>query len=195
MTKVVAALGGFKAWQRGADCLPQRFERAAARGPQNRFQFRKTQFDRIEVGAVLRQEPELGTGHLNRLPHGGTLVATEVVHHDDVADAQRGHEHLLDVRQEARAVDRPVEDGRRRQAGDAQRRNERRGVPASIRRVIGDAHAALAAAVPPDQVGADTAFIEKQEAARVQARRRVLPGDSRQRHVGAGVLGRVYRFF
>ena len=122
-------------------------------------------------------------------------MATQVVHDDDVTGAERRHEPLLDVGEEARTVDRPIEDGRRRQTGHPQGRDEGRRVPASIRRVIGDAHAALAPAVPPDQIGADAAFIEKEEAARIQRRRRGLPGDPCQRHVRARVLGRVYRFF
>ncbi len=52
----------------------------------------------------------MGAGGSDCLANGLTLVATEVVHDDNVAGFERGHEALLDPCGEAEAVDRSVED-------------------------------------------------------------------------------------
>src|SRR6266545_4740579 len=58
-----------------------------------------------------RQKPELGPDGFDRRAHLRLFVDGEVVEDDDVPLAQRWDQDLLDVREEARIVDRPVEDG------------------------------------------------------------------------------------
>lgn len=67
-------------------------------------------FDRVEIGGVGRQEPEPCPSRADRLSDGRRLVGAEIVHDDDVAGLQDGHELLLDISAKALAVDRPVED-------------------------------------------------------------------------------------
>src|SRR5438067_283443 len=76
---------------------------------QKRLQLGEGLLDWIEIGTVRRQEQQLGAGRLDGLAHRVALVARQVVDHDDVARRERRHEHLCDVLQEARAVDRAVE--------------------------------------------------------------------------------------
>src|SRR3546814_14572684 len=73
---------------------------------------------------------------------GDRLVGAEIVHDDDVAGFEHGHELLLDIGPEALAVDRPVEDARRRQPIAAQRAEEGQRAPVAMR---GEAAQALAA--------------------------------------------------
>ena len=54
-------------------------------------------FDRVEIGAVGREKPKLGSGGFNRDFDGGALVSAEVVHDHDVAGAQRPDQFLFDV--------------------------------------------------------------------------------------------------
>ena len=68
--------------------------------------------DRVEVGAVGRQEQQPGTGTANGLADGGAFMAAQVVHDHDIAGRQRGHEALFDIVGEDLAVDRLVEDTR-----------------------------------------------------------------------------------
>ena len=82
---------------------------------EERLQFGERLFDRIEVGAVGRQKSQPRSGLLNRRADLGLLVGGEIVEHDDIARSQRRHQDLLDVGAECGAVDRPIEDGRRRQ--------------------------------------------------------------------------------
>ncbi len=64
-------------------------------------------------------------------------MASEVVHDDDVAGLEGGHELLLDVGAEADAVDRPVEDKGRGELVAAQCREEGHGLPVAMGRVTG----------------------------------------------------------
>ena len=82
----------------------------------------KRLFDRVEIGAVGREKPKLGSGGFNRDFDGGALVSAEVVHDHDVAGAQRPDQFLFDVSCELLSVDRSIEDARRGQAVVAQAR-------------------------------------------------------------------------
>ena len=195
MSKVVAALGRRVARHGGADRVPQDLPRATARLPQDRLQLRKRQFNRIEIGTVFRQKPELGADVLNGPPDRWTLVTGQIVHDDDVAGGERRRQDLFDVGEEARAIDGAIKHGGRGKAGDAQRAEKRRRVPAPIWRVVGDAGAVETAAVAPNQIRTDATFIEKDEARGIEGGRRGKPGYPREDDVSAIVFRCAYRFF
>ena len=98
---------------------------AWAQRAQKRFEFREGLFDRIEVGTIRREKSDARAHARNRGMDRRLFVDREVVQDDDIAGPERGHEHLLDVGQERWVVDRPVEDGGRREALEAQRRDDR----------------------------------------------------------------------
>src|SRR3546814_8686554 len=79
-------------------------------------------FDRVQVGAVGRQEEEARTDAADSGADGRTLVTAQVIHDDNVAGGQRRQQALLDICDEALAVDRLVEDTGRVDAVTAQRR-------------------------------------------------------------------------
>ncbi len=195
MSKVVAALGRLETWERCADRGPQDLARATARLPQDRFQLRKGMLDRIEVGTVFRQKPETGPAVLNRSADRRTLVTRQVVHDDDIAGGQRRDEDLLDVSEEARAVDRAIEDGGRGEARHAERGEKRRRMPAAIGRVVGDARTVEPPPIATHEIRAHATFIEKHEPRRVERRGGGVPGSAGERDVSAIVFGRAYRFF
>jgi hypothetical protein len=73
------------------------------------FELGKELFDWIEIRGVLRQEEELRAGGSDGLANGLALVRAEIVDDDDVARFERGHEDLLDVLEEALAIDGSVD--------------------------------------------------------------------------------------
>ena len=162
MPKVVAALGRLIPGHRGADRVPQHLACATARLSQNRLELRERVLDGIQVGAVFREEPQVGADVFNRPADGRTLVTRQVVHDDDVARGERRREDLLDVSEETCAVDRTIKDRRGREASHAQRGQKRGRVPAPVRRVVRDARPVQPAAIPTDEVRPDATFIEKQ---------------------------------
>src|SRR4029077_18712118 len=84
------------------------------------------------VGGILGQEDQLGAGPSNGLAYRLGLVGAEVVEDDDIAWLEGGDEHLPDVGQEPRAIDRPVEQAGGLDGVLAQRSQERRGLPMTV---------------------------------------------------------------
>ena len=195
MADVVAALG----WSEAGDTLaqqgPERLDRPTARGPHQRFEFREAQFDRVEIRTVRRQVPQRGARGLDQTLDAVDVMGGEVVGDDDVARRERGDQDLFDVGEKTVTVHRAVDHARRGQPRDAQAGDKRAGLPPRERRVIADAVAPQAAAVPAQEIRGDARFIEKDEARRVPRRRRGLPPLPRGRDIGPVVFGRAYRLF
>jgi hypothetical protein len=181
--------------QRDRHQLDDLVEVARARRPHERLQFREGLFDRIEVRTVRWQKAEPGPRAFDRGLDLRLFVHREVVQHDDVTRAQRGHQHLLDVGEKRRIVDRPIEDSRGRELVDTQPRDDSVGLPMAVRRVIPQTLAAGTAPVAPQQVGGDTGFVDEDVAARVVQRLGVLPVATGGRDVRPSLLVGVYRFF
>ena len=97
--------------------------------------------------------------------------------------------------QEAVPIHRPVDHAGRGEAGDPERGNEGARAPVAVRRVVGHAFAAEAAAVPAQQIRGDAAFIEKHEPVGIDPRRDDLPGPAGRLDIRSVVFGRAYRFF
>jgi hypothetical protein len=111
--EVVCTFVWREAVEQDADPLPCCLEGSFGGFAQHCFEFGEDLLDRIEVRAVGRQEEELGAGHSDGTAHGLSFVTAEIVHNDDVAGSEGGYQQLLDIGEEALAVDRPVDDARR----------------------------------------------------------------------------------
>jgi hypothetical protein len=97
------------------------------------FELGEELLDRIEVGAVGRQEEEVGAGGADGAASGLSLVAAEIVEDDDVALGEGGSEDLLDIEGEELAVDRAIDDPGRIDAIAAQGGEEGEGLPMAVR--------------------------------------------------------------
>ena len=195
MPNVVATLGGGEARQARAEQRPERVDRSTAGLAHDGFEFGEAQLDRVEVGAVGRQEAQRRAGRFNGLAYAGDFVSGEIVRDDDVAGLQRRHEDLFDVGAEAGPVHRSIQDPRGGEPRHAQRGDEGAALPPALGRVIGDPLPTRAAPIPPEEIGGDPAFIEKDEAGRVEGWGGRCPLRAGGRDVGAIVFGRAYRFF
>lgn len=195
MTDVVATLGGGEARQTLAEEWPERVDRSTAGLANDGFEFGEAQLDGVEVGTVGRQEPQRRAGRFNGGPDAVDFVGGEIVGDHDVAGLQRGDEDLFDVGEEAGPVHRAIQDPGGSQARHPQRRDEGAALPPALGRVIGDPLAARPAPIAAEQIGRDPAFIEKDEASRVEGRRRRLPLGPGRGDVWPVVFGRAHRFF
>ena len=92
--------------------------------------------------------------------HACALVAAQIVHHDDVASFQSRREELRDIGLEAVAVDRAVERHRRDHSRQAQRGDERRGLPVSVRNAAAQSFASRSAATAARHVGRSPCLVE-----------------------------------
>lgn len=114
-------------------------ERAWAERAEEGLQFGEGLFDRIEVGAVGRKEPQQRADALNRRANLRLFVSGEIVEHHDIAGSQRRDEDLLDVRAEGSVVERSIEDRCSGQFGRAERRHHRVRLPVAAGCVIRNA--------------------------------------------------------
>ena len=195
MMDVVAAFGGGEARQTRTEERPERVDRAAAGFADDGFEFGEAQLDGVEVGTVGRQEAQRRAGRCNRVAHAVDFVRGEVVGNHPVTGLQRRYEDLFDGGEEAGPVHRAIEDPRRGEPRHPQRGDEGTALPPTLGRVIGDPLAAKAAPIAPQESGGDPAFIQKDEASRVERRGSRRPLRAGGRDVGAIVFGRAYRFF
>ena len=167
MPHEVEAFAGREEVKRDRDELEHLLVAARSRGPQKRFQLRKCEFDRIEIGTVGREKPEARADPFNGRLDLRLLVHREIVEDDDIARPQRGHERLFDVREKAGIIDGPIEDDRRVETIGAQGRDQRVGLPMATRRVVAQPQPSRAATVATKQVRGDAGFVNEDVAARV----------------------------
>lgn len=157
--------------------------------------FGESLLDGVEIGRVWRQEPEPGSGGPDHLPDFGRLMRSEIVHDDDIAGLEHRHEQLLNIGTETLAVDRPVEDARRRQPVAAQRADEGQGAPVTVRRKTAQALAFRSPAAERGHVGLDPGLIDEDQPLRVETSLPRAPSPPPTGDVGAGLLKAEQRFF
>jgi hypothetical protein len=168
---------------------------ARASRAQEGFQFGERELDRIEVRTVRRKEPNVCADALDGGADLGLLMGRQVIQHDDIARVQRGHQHLLDVREKAWAIDRPIEDGRRAQAGEPKGGDDGVRLPVTAGRVITESRAARAATVASEEVGRHAAFIEKDIVPHIAERLPRAPSLTLSDDVGTALFVGVDGFF
>jgi hypothetical protein len=192
---VISALRRREQRRRDRDELNDMIERPRSEGSEKGFQFRERLFDRIEIRTVGREEAKVRAGAGNRRPNLGLFVHREVIENDDITGPQGGHEDLLDVREEARVVDRSVEHGGGLDAIRSQRRDDRLGLPMATRRVVMEPGATRTPAIATQQIGRHPALIEEDVLAGVTQRQPRAPPPAVRGDVRAPLLVGVYGFF
>src|SRR3984893_4953182 len=99
-----------KAIEQGANALPGRVKGPLGGLAQEVFELGEDLLDRVEIGAIGREEEQPCAGSPDRGANGLALVAAEIVENDNVAWLQRGDEDLLDIEAEQLAIDRTIDD-------------------------------------------------------------------------------------
>ena len=120
-------------------------------------------FDWVEIGAIGRQKDQQRAGRSDRPPHGGALVAGEIVHDDDVAAPQRRHQELDDPGQEADGIDRLVEDAGRDDPVASQAGHEGQRLPMAMRHLGDQPLAERAASMQSSHVRLGPGLVDKDQ--------------------------------
>ena len=178
-----------------ADQVPESADGSFARFAQHGFEAGEGLLDWIEVRAVGRQEAQGCACRFYLLPHCCALVARQVVHDDDVARSQFGHEYLRDIGFEPVAIDRPVQHHRCNHAGHAQTGHERGGLAMAVRVAHPQALALGATAMAAGHVGGGPRLIDEDKALRLQIDLAVEPALTLPQDVGTVLLDRVAGLF
>ena len=164
-------------------------------GAQERFQFGKREFDRIEIRTVGRQEPEVRAHGRECRADLGLLVDGEVVEDDDIARPERGHQDLLDIRAKTRGVDRAIKHGRCREPLQPQGGNHGASFPMTAGCVIAEPRPAKTPPIPAEEVRGHAALIQEDVLPDVAERLPVAPPTPLSGDVGPALFVGVNRFF
>ena len=195
MGKVVAAFFRPEAVKQGAEPLPGRLHGPFGCVTEQSFELGEDLLNRVEIRGVRRQEAQRGPHPLKGRAHGGTLVAAQVVHDDDIARGERRQQTLFDIGQKAGAIQRAIEDTRSGHAVVTQRRHEGEGLPVAVRAGRAQPLAPGAAAMTAGHVGLGPGLIQEHEAPRVKLALRALPLPAALRDVRPLLLGGHQAFF
>jgi hypothetical protein len=159
------------------------------------FKFCKELLDGVQVGRVFRQEEEPRAGRTDGAAYGIALVRAKIVHDHDVAWPQGRDENLLDIKPEAVAVDRSVDEPWRCDAIVAQRSQECHGFPVAMWHLGFDP---LAARRPPSErrhVGLCPGLVDEHQAGGIDPTLIHRPLRPPTRDVGTVLLGGDQRLF
>lgn len=195
MGEVVAAFLRAEAVKQGAEPPPGRLHGPFGRVTEQGFELGEDLLNRVEIGGVRRQEAQCGSHPLKGRPHGRTLVAAQVVHNDDIAWGERRQQTLFDIGQEARPVDRAIEDTRSGHTVVAQRRHEGQRLPVPVGAGRAQPLAPAAAAMAAGHVGLGPRLVQEDEPAGVKLALRALPLLAALRDVRPLLLGGHQTFF
>jgi len=97
------------------------------------LEFGKGLFDGIEIWTVGRQVVDLRAPTRDQLTHARHFVSGEVVEDDEIALAQFGTEHLLEVSGEDFAIEGSFDEKRCRDGVEPQRRQKGGALPVAVR--------------------------------------------------------------
>ena len=161
MPNVVSAFTGWEQRERVGHERGDTIEGPRSRRAEEGLQFGKRLFDRIEVGTVGRQEPDVRADGFNRDADLRLFVYREVIEDDDIAGAECRHQDLFDVGEEAHIVDRTIKHRRSAEPLDRQRGDHRRRLPMTTGGVVMQPSAARTAPVATQQVRGDAALVQK----------------------------------
>ena len=161
MPDVVSALGNREEFERVTNERCDTIECSGSRRSEERLELGERLFDRIEVGTVGRQKPDLRADGFNRGADLRLFVDHEVIEDDDIAGSERRRQDLVDVGEKADIVDRAIEDRRGADPVDRQRGDHRRRLPMTTRGVIVQPDAPRTAPVAAQEIGGDAALVQK----------------------------------
>ena len=179
MAEVIGTLRRGDGGESGPHGRPQARHRARGDRAQARFELGKDLLNGIEVGTVGGQVAQVRASRLDRLTHPGHFVTGQIVHDDTVARLEGGGQHLFDIGDEARAIERPVEDGGGGQLVGAEGRNESGGLPMAVGDFCDEAGATATAPIAARHLRLERGLIEEDEPGAVELSRLgapVLPG-------------------
>jgi len=118
-------------------------------------------------------------------------MGAEIIHDDDIAGTERGHQELLDIGQEALAVNRSVEDAGRVDPIMAERGQEGQCAPPPARRLGQEPLALAAATMEARHVGLGPGLVDEDQTFGVDPPLIFLPAYPAARDIRPILLGRV----
>lgn len=142
-------------------------ERACFKGAETLFELRPAFLNGIEVRRVGRQIEQRGPGLLDEFFDPSDLVSSQIVHHYNLAGLELRAENFLQVSEKDIAIGRSFDDHGRDPAGNTDRTQNSQRAPMARRNSFVDAFAAQRAPVTPGHFRCHAAFVQEDEALRI----------------------------
>jgi hypothetical protein len=162
---------------------------------QMRFEFGKSQFNGIEIGAVRRQVADANPASREQPADVLDFVSGEVVEDERIARAQLRTEHLLKISGENLGIDGAFDQKGRCDAFMAQSRNEGGALPVAVRDSADTTLAHQATTMVAGHLGVQTGFVNKHQLANIPTRLLPAPKPPGDFNVRPILLGGARRFF
>ena len=159
------------------------------------FEFGKSHFNGIEIGAVRRQVADAHPSIRKQPTDVLDFVSGEVIEDERVALAQLRTEHLLKISREHLGIDGAFDQKGSLDAVMAQGRNEGGALPVAMRDGAEATLAHQAATMVAGHLGVQTGFINKHQPADIPARLLSAPQSPGGFNVRPILLGGARRFF
>ena len=195
VSQVIGALGWRDEIEDFADPLPCGLAASFLGMPHPMLGLGEQLLDRIEVGAVGRQEYQMRAS----CPDGGSgglaLVGAKIVEDDDIARPQRRGEKLFNIGGEQDGVDRTIDDARGIDPVMAQRRYERQRLPVTMRHFGREPLPLGSPSTQRGHIGLDPGLVDEDEAPGVDLVLMRFPALPLAGDVRPVLLGRHHRFF
>jgi hypothetical protein len=182
-------------FQGDSDGMDESMECAGGQGSEGLFDLGPHLFDGIEVRAVGRQIPQLGSDGFDEFPDAWMLVAGKVVQDDYLAPAERGKKNLFDIDQKRFGVDGAFQRKGGLNAIEPNRRDHRCRLPVSGRRLGQQTLPLPTPAVQTHHVRLGPAFIDETKAMGIDLVGALPPLDPGLFYVRSVLLGGPERFF
>ena len=131
------------------------------------LEFGEDLFDRVEIGAVGRQEQQSCADAADRLAHFAAFMAAEIVHDNHVTGLEGRQQKLAHIGEESRAVDRAVQHARGVDPVTAQRRKKGLGPPSTVWRLADEACPTLAPSAQRRHIRLHPGFINENQPGRL----------------------------
>jgi hypothetical protein len=181
--------------EQAADAAPNTFRGALLGLAKQDSQLCEDLLDRIEVGAVRRQEDEPRVDGADSPADRSPFVGAEIVHHHDIAGLQCRHQHLLDISAEALAVDRPIDDAGRDDPIVPECGKEGHRTPMAVWNLSPERDPTSPPAMGTGHVGLCPRLIDEDETRRIDFKLMPLPPGAAASDVRTILFGREYGFF
>ena len=184
-----------EAVEQGADTPPCGFGGSLCGFAHQVFEFGEDLLDGVQIGAIWRQEQQPCADAADGRTDGRPLVAAQIVHDDNVACPERGQEELFDIIEEARRVDRLIENAGRIDPVATQGRQERHRAPVAVRHFGKEPLTFGCPAAQGSHVGLGPGLVDEHEPPGIKPVLEFLPLRPSSGDLGTELFGRQHAFF
>lgn len=195
MAQICAALLGRECVQQFSDPSPCGFDGSFLGFSDEGFEFGEHHLDGIEIGAIRRQEEQMGPGLADGLAGGLSFVASQIIEDNDVTGLQGWCQGLLHPGGEGRSIDGAIEDQGSDDPVMAQARQKGQSFPMAVGNLGEQGFPTRTPTAQARHIGLDPGLVDKDQAGGIKPMLMGFPAVAQPRHSRPILLLGHQRFF